>query len=52
MAAENAYKYDYGYFNTAAAPSQPLERPDRKQKTEQQVWRHLIDQIQNLIHSV
>ena len=37
MAAENAYKYDfgYGYFNTASA-SQPLEREDRKEKTEQQ----------------
>ncbi len=34
MAAENAYKYDYGYSN--AAPAQPLEREERKQKTQQQ----------------
>lgn len=35
MAAENAYKYDYGYFNVSTA-SQPLEREERKRKTEQQ----------------
>lgn len=46
MAAENAYKYDYGYFDTAAAPSQPLERPDRKQKTEQKRNVNKVQQTQ------
>lgn len=34
MAAEYAYKYDYGYSN--AAPAQAPEREERKQKTQQQ----------------
>ncbi len=35
MAAENAYRYDYGYSN--AAPAQPVEREQKKQKTQQNV---------------
>ncbi|MBR6567465.1 MAG: hypothetical protein IKK60_02315 [Clostridia bacterium] len=35
MAAENAYRYDYGYSN--AAPAQPVEKERKKQKTAQQV---------------
>ncbi len=34
MAAENAYKYDYGY-NDNTAPEQPVEREERRQKTQQ-----------------
>ena len=34
MAAEYAYKYDYGYSN--AAPAQPLERVEKKRRAEQQ----------------
>lgn len=44
MAAENAYKYDYGYFNTVAA--QPLEREERKEKKEQQVKVNKVHQSQ------
>lgn len=34
MAAEYAYKYDYGYSN--AAPAQPLEREEKRRRAEQQ----------------
>ncbi len=34
MAAEYAYKYDYGYSN--AAPAQPLERKEKRRRVEQQ----------------
>ena len=34
MAAEYAYKYDYGYSN--AAPAQPLESEEKRRRAEQQ----------------
>lgn len=34
MAAEYAYKYDYGYSN--AAPAQPLKREEKRRRAEQQ----------------
>ena len=43
MAAENAYRYDYGYGYSNAAPAQPVEREQKKQKTQQQV---IINKVQ------